>query len=359
MKQSVVVVGAGVIGCAIARELVLGGAACTVVDPRPAGGGATQASAGMLAPYVEAHAGGPMLDLCVRSLDLYDAWIAGLRLEGAAVEYRRIPTFEIALSDDTAEALRGGHGEWLASEDVAREVPDLAPTAGALRNDRHGYVDPRQLTTALADSARTHGAAFVEGRVDRIDRRGETLTVDVGSMTLTADAVVLAAGAWANRIHGVRTPPLRPVRGQLLVHRGGLETASRNARVPAILWGPGCYIVPRERSSGLLIGATVEDAGFDERPTETAAATLFGAASALLDLARRDCGEIRVGLRPATPDELPVIGDDPQCAGIFHASGHYRNGILLAPITARLVADQIAAGHREAALDHFNVARFD
>lgn len=361
VKQSAVVVGAGVIGCAIARELALRGVACTVVDPREPGGGATQASAGMLAPYVEAHAGGPMLDLCVRSLDAYDEWIAGLRAEGAAIEYRRIPTLEIALSRDRAAALRGGCGEWLSPEDVARAVPDLAPTAGALRNDRHGYVDARQLAQALAASAARHGAAFIDARVERVERRNDAMSLDLGHgrrLPAAADAVVLAAGAWSNHIHGVRTPPLRPVRGQLLVHSGGPD-AGTAARLPGILWGPDCYIVPRE-GFDLMIGATVEDVGFDERPSAQARARLFEAAQNLLPgLDPEAIREIRVGLRPATPDELPVLGEDPATPGVFHASGHYRNGILLAPITAKLTVDLIVDGRRDPALDDFRIDRFD
>ena len=363
--KSVVVVGAGVIGCAIARELGLRGARCTFVDPRRAGQGATQASAGMLAPYVEAHGGGPMLDLCVRSLGLYDDWIAGVRRDGVTLggrhdielpDYGRIGTLEIALSPDRAAALRRGHGAWLEPDAVASLVPQLAPTAGALRNDLHGYVDPRQLTDTLAESAESHGVTFVSARVERIDRRGGSLRLDLGAdrAALEADAVVLAAGAWTNRIDGVRTPPVRPVRGQLLLHWGDV------GRIPAILWGPDCYIVPRRYPTHLVIGATVEEAGFDERPTEEATHQLFEAARRLLPrLARESIREVRVGLRPATPDELPVLGEDPSAPGVFHASGHYRNGILLAPITATLIADLILDGRRDAALNHFSVTRFD
>jgi glycine oxidase ThiO len=361
VNRSVVVAGAGIIGCAIARELSARGVACTLVDPRPAGGGATQASAGMLAPYVEAHAGGPMLDLCVRSLDLYDEWIGGLRAEGAAIEYRRIPTLEIALTEERAEAMRSGHGEWMPAAGVARLVPDLAPTAGALRDDRHGYVDARQLVEALAGSAARHGSTFVAARVERIERRGQRFTIDLGPGrdALSSDAVVLTAGAWLNRIRGVRTPPLRPVRGQLLLHHGLLETTQRSVRSPAILWGPDCYIVPREHGPGLMIGATVEEAGFDEQPTESGRAGLLDAACALLPTLARDGVEsVRVGLRPATPDELPVLGDDASEPGVFHASGHYRNGILLSPITATLMADLIADGRRDPALGHFSITRF-
>jgi glycine oxidase ThiO len=357
----VVVVGAGIVGCAIARELARRGARCTVVDPRPPGGGATQASAGMLAPYVEAHTGGPMLDLCVRSLDLYDDWIAQLRGEGTAVEYRRIPTLEIALSPDRAEALRTGRGEWLAPADVARLIPALAATAGALRNDRHGYVDVRELVQALTESATRHGATFIEGRVERVDRRGATHVVNIGraSDALHADAVVLAAGAWSNQIQGVRTPPLRPVRGQLVIYSGNVEGGASLSSLPAILWGPDCYIVPKQRPPFLMIGATVEEAGFDERPTPAGITQLVDAARALLPLERDAIFNVRVGLRPATPDELPVLGDDPAEPGIVHASGHYRNGVLLAPVTAKLIGDLMIDGRRDPALDYFGVTRFD
>ena len=364
-RRRIVIVGAGVVGCAIARELAMRDVRCTVVDPRYAGGGATQASAGMLAPYVEAHAGGPMLDLCVRSLDLYDAWIADVRRDAVALggrddidlpEYGRIGTLEIALSPERAAELRGGHGVWMEPSAVADLVPPLAATAGALRNERHGYVDPRHLTGALAESAESRGVTFISARAERIDRRGGTHTVDLGPghSALEADAVVLAAGAWTNRILGVRTPPVRPVRGQLLLHWGDI------GRIPAILWGPDCYIVPRRHPLHLVIGATVEDAGFDERPTEDGTTRLFEAARRLLPALEKDAiREVRVGLRPATPDELPVLGDDPSEPGVFHASGHYRNGILLAPITAKLITDLVIDGRRDPCLEYFRPDRFD
>lgn len=358
MKEHVIVVGAGIVGCAIARELAVRGVRCTVVDPRPVAGGATQASAGMLAPYVEAHEGGPMLDLCVRSLDLYDGWIARLREERHDIDYARCGTLEIALSDDRASELRGGHGEWLDSEAVAGVVPQLAPTAGALRNLQHGYVNARQLATALARSAAGHDTTFVEARVERIDKRDSKLVLAVGPdhPALQATAVVLAAGAWMNRIEGVRTPPLRPVRGQLLQLSPGL------GRIPTILWGPDCYIVPLKTGVELLVGATVEEAGFDEHTTDQGVSGLYAAARRLLPGLPADSRDVameaRVGLRPATPDELPVLGADPEQPGIVFASGHYRNGILLAPITGNLVADLIVEGTKDPALDTFSPRRF-
>jgi glycine oxidase len=357
VKQTVVVVGAGIVGCSIARELAVRGVQCTVVDPRPVAGGATQASAGMLAPYVEAHEGGPMLDLCVRSLDSYDDWIAALRQEGHAIEYARTGTLEIALTGEHASQLRRGHGEWLDAAAVAREVPQLARTAGALRSPQHGFVNARQLTAALAASAGRHGATFLEARVDRIDRHDGGVAVDVGPdhPGLEAAFVVLAAGAWTNRIRGVRTPPLRPVRGQLLYLTPGLGA------IRTILWGPDCYIVPLQSGTELLVGATVEEAGFDEHATEDAIRDLYSAARRLLPGLPAKANDVsmqpRVGLRPATPDELPVVGIDPDQPGLVFASGHYRNGVLLAPITGRLVADLIVDGTMDSALETFSPAR--
>lgn len=299
-----------------------------------------------------------MLDLCVRSLDAYDGWIAALRQEGHEIDYARCGTLEIALSDEHASQLRRGHGEWLDPDSVAREVPQLSPTAGALRNRQHGYVHARQLTAALAASAGRHGATFLEARVERIDHDADKLAVDVGPdhPKLEADFVVLAAGAWTNRIQGVRTPPLRPVRGQLLHLTPG------RGRITTILWGPDCYIVPLRAGSELLVGATVEEAGFDEHATEDGVRNLYAAARRLLPDLPADPGDVamqpRVGLRPATPDELPVLGMDPGQPGIMFASGHYRNGILLAPITGQLVADAIIQGTRDSALAPFSPARF-
>jgi glycine oxidase len=315
-----VVVGAGIIGCAIARELAARGVACTVIDPRPIGGGATQASAGMLAPYVEAHERGPLLALGVRSLALYDHWIAGLRADsGIDVEYRRIGTLETATN---------------------RSIPE------------HGYVAADQLSTALARAAERGGARFVRDRVIRIARDGGTLIVTGIEHAFAAAHVVLAAGAWANAIEGVRTPPVRPVRGQLL-HLGWTA-----APLPTIVWGPRCYVVPRVDGT-VLVGATVEEAGFDERLTAAGVHQLLDAVCELLPDAR-DATFLgaRVGLRPATPDELPVIGPDPAVPGLIHAAGHYRNGVLLAPITAKLVADVIVDGRLDEALTPFRPDRF-
>ena len=183
----------------------------------------------------------------------------------------------------------------------------------------------------------------MRGRVSRIAKTLNRFLVDTSSGALDADRVVLAAGAWTGAIdvEGASLPPLRPVRGQLL-HLGW-----RGHPIETILWGPECYVVPRLDGT-ILVGATVEDVGFDEHATAAGVRDLLDAAC---DLMPEGWGatflSARVGLRPATPDDLPVIGMDPAVDGLIHASGHYRNGVLLAPITAKLVADVLTHSERD------------
>ena len=358
MKNSVIVVGAGIIGCAVARELAVRGVACTVIDDRPVGGGATRASAGMLAPYVEAHERGPLLDLAVRSLDLYDDWVAAVRREsGIDVEYRRIGTLEVALDPEQAADLRR-HApsdvptEWLEPAAAKAAHPALGSIAGALLTRAHGYVAAPQLAVALAHAAERRGTTFHRARVHRITPRESGVRVITTHGDFDAGTVVIAAGAWGSAIDGVRMPPLRPVRGQLL-HLGW-----HGHPLSTIIWGPRCYIVPRTDGT-LLVGATVEEVGFDERTTAAGVRDLLDAACQLLpDAKGAEFLEARAGLRPATPDELPVLGSDPDTPAIVHASGHYRNGVLLAPITGTVIADLIVDGVRDHCLEAFAPNRF-
>jgi glycine oxidase len=352
----VIVVGSGIIGCAIARELAVRGVACTVFDDRPVAGGATQASAGMLAPYVEAHAGGPLLELGLRSLDLYQTWIAAVRDEsGVEIEYGMIGTLEVALTADRAAELRrdGRHyGGWLEPADVAHTYPQLRETAGALTSEEHGYVAASQLAVALARSAERYGATFERARVLEVARDGDALRVTSTAGVHVAATVVLAAGAWTNAIQGVRTPPVRPVRGQSLT----LEWTAWP--LPTIVWGPDCYVVPRLDGS-VLVGATVEEVGFDERTTDEGIRRLRAAATDLLPVLKNArLIEARAGLRPAAPDDLPVLGSDPDLPGLVHATGHYRNGVLLAPVTAKLIGDLVIDRRSDRALESFRVDRF-
>ena len=340
-----IVVGAGIIGCAVARQLSRRGMRTVVLEARTVGAGATQASAGVLAPYIEAPGEGALQALTVRSLAMYDDFIQAVQREtGTQVEYRRCGTLEVA-GDKMSAARLVALGEWTRSVGidarwidraaVRRLEPAIGPTVGALLVPSHGYVRASQLVAALLASAQLSGASFVSGRrLDRIDYQRDEVTVTAGGASYRARHLVIAAGSWSGVL--ASTTAVKPVRGQLLqLQWQGPPIITR------VLWSESCYIVPWTDGT-LLVGATVEDAGFDERVTATGVHGLLAAARALLPLtAHATFVAARVGLRPGTPSGLPVIERSGEHSSVIYATGHYRNGILLAPLTARLVSDLI------------------
>ena len=365
--SDIIVIGSGIVGSAVAYELARRGASVEIVDDRPVGMGATQASAGVLAPFIEARDGSPLLDLTVRSLDLFDSFMERVVAEsGVAVPYHRTGTLDIATTDDELHALRTT-ADVLARRDVpallmdaqaARvEEPQLGDGAiGGLLIASHGFVAAAELTRALVTAARRHGAQLVEqSRVQRIAHVHGDMIVDTDRGSLTGNAVVLAAGSWSGEIaiDGVKTPiPVRPVRGQLL-HLGWTGTPLRR-----VTWSGRCYLVPWDDGT-LLVGATVEEVGFDERTT---VAGVRGLLDAVCGIVPRACEAgfraARVGLRPATTDGLPIIGPSVAMPNLMYATGHYRNGVLLAPLTAQLVADAMLDSRFDQLLATVSPSRF-
>ena len=365
--SDIVVVGAGIVGCSVAYELARRGVSVQVVDERPAGMGATQASAGVLAPYIEAHENSPFLDLAVRSLGLFDDLIEHVAADsGVAVSYRRTGTLNVAASDDALRTLRstaalltkrGVANELMDAQTARGEEPHLAgDVLGGLLVPIHGFVIASELTRALAAAARRYGAQLLEGgRVRRIARADGDLIVETERGTLTGNGVVLAAGSWSAQIEieGVTVrPPVRPVRGQLL-HIGWNGPALRR-----VTWSERCYLVPWDDGT-MLVGATVEEAGFDERATVAGVRDLLDAACELTPHAwTATFLTARVGLRPATSDDLPIIGPSTVLPNLMYATGHYRNGVLLAPLSAQLVADAMLDNRIDPALAALSPSRF-
>jgi glycine oxidase len=345
----VAVIGAGVIGEAITYELVARGASVTLVDSRGAGLGSTQAAAGMLVPYLEGF-GRPILPLATKSLEMYDAFIDRIsRDAGIGVAYRRTGSLQVATTDEPLEKLqqiagdarRAGLDCELLDARAAREAePQLTPdVSAALYVKTHGFVGAADLSGALAAAAIKHGARVrVPARAQRIASRGDEVEVHLDHDGLvSARHVVLAAGSWSGQIDidGVPPLPIKPVRGQLL------QLACDGPDLNRIIWGPRCYLVPIS-SGSILVGATVEDAGFDERTTVAGVRDLLDAACDLVPhLWQATFVGARVGLRPATTDEMPIIGRSSRVSGLIYATGHYRNGVLLAPFTARAVAELV------------------
>jgi glycine oxidase len=348
MSSDVLVIGSGIIGCAVARELARRGASVRIIDDRPIAMGATQASAGVLAPYIEMRDSTPLLGPAVRSLDQYDEFVSRVSAEsGATIPYRRTGTIDLALNDQEQAALaltasvisRLGIAAHLVDAQTARAQEPLANPAviGGLLVEAHGFVAPTALTRALAESATRHGARVVEpARVRSIAPRGADAIVTTDNGAIACGSVVLAAGSWSGdiSIDGVSAPvPVRPVRGQLLT------LTWLGSRLRRVTWGSRCYLVPWDDGT-VLLGATVEEVGFDERATVAGVHGLLDAARQLLPVAESaEFKGARVGLRPATADGLPIIGRSRALPSLVYATGHYRNGILLAPLTATVVAD--------------------
>jgi len=364
--SDIIVVGAGIVGCAVAYELARRGASVQIVDQRPAGMGATQASAGVLAPFIEAHEES-FLNLTVRSLELFDEFIPRVVAQsGIPVEYKRTGTIDVAVSDaemrhleTTASVLtrRGVGAVLLDAAGVRAEEPQVGDDAvGGLLIGAHGFVAAGELTRALVAAARAHGAQLLEqSRVNRIDARPGEVVVETGRGPLRGHAVVFAPGSWAGQIpiDGVAAPvPVRPVRGQLL------WLAWAGAPLRRVTWSSRCYLVPWDDGT-LLVGATVEEAGFDERATVAGVRDLLDAACEIVPHAWSAGFRLaRVGLRPATSDDLPIIGPSSVVPNLMYATGHYRNGVLLAPLTAQLVADALLENRLDPLLATVSPARF-
>jgi glycine oxidase len=361
----VAVIGAGVIGGSIAYELATRGATVSLFDSRGAGLGATQAAAGMLVPYIEGF-GRPILAMAARSLGMYDAFIERVsRDSGIGVGYQRTGSLQVTLADEPIDGLiataacadAAGIRCTLLDGKQARDAePQLSPDVrfGLLIPD-HGFVAATALLGALLAAAIKRGALVrAPERVGRISRRDEGVELQLEGERMNARHVVLAAGSWSGQVEisGVPALPVRPVRGQLL------ELSSGGPPLRRITWGSRCYLVPAAPGS-VLVGATVEEAGFDERATVAGVHDLLDAASDLGPcLWQAAFAGVRVGLRPAAPDGLPIIGRSKQVPGLVYATGHFRNGVLLAPLTARVVADLVLENREDAELHTASPQRF-
>jgi glycine oxidase len=279
---------------------------------------------------------------------MYDRFVARVVGDSAGpVEYERSGTLQVALDSQEAAALcamartfvdAGIDHALLDPAEARRLEPTLREGVTAVLHVRdQGYVAVGALTQALAGAAAARGAVLLTEPVLSI-AGGDSPSVSTPSQTLRADAVIVAAGSWSSTVSTPDADIVRPIRGQIVQLRAGSRPASR------IIWGGRCYIVPW-RDGTVLAGATVEDVGFDESATASGVQELLAASIALMP-ALRDAAfeQVRVGLRPMTRDELPAIGPSSRMRGVFYATGHYRNGVLLAPLTASLVADLVVDG---------------
>jgi len=369
-RPRVVIIGAGVIGLGIAWRLA-GRAAVTVFDRAKAGSGASHAAAGMLAACCEAEPGEEALVALGReSQARWPAFADELsRATGIDVELRREGTLVLALTaDDQAEIAHRLEFqrqldlplEWLSAAQTRAREPHLAgKIAGALFSAQDHQVDNRKLAQALRAAAEAAGVTIHEHRpVKEIvvqGGRAKGVALEDGTIA-AADIVVLAAGAWSRGIAGLppdRRPPVRPVKGQMLA----LQMDPAAPLLTHVLWAPGAYLVPR-RDGRLIVGGTVEEQGFDDKITAGGMLTLLEAAwRAVPAIEELPVAEIWVGHRPGSRDDAPILGPGP-AEGLVYATGHHRNGILLAPVTADAIARLVLDDVVEPAIKPFGLERF-
>lgn len=378
----IVIVGGGISGLAIGWYLARAGRAVSVFERDAAGHGATWAAAGMLAAHVEAEPGEErLLPLLLESRAMWAEFGRDLEAaSGLAVDYRDEGTLVVALDRDDTERLKfsydyhrsmGLEMEWLSGAEARRLEPHLASgVAAGVFSPLDHQVDNRKVVVALkAAFVKAGGALREHAEVEEILVEGGAVRgVLVGGERVEAEAVVIAAGAWSRNLKGLPDhlrPPVRPVKGQML----SLVMPADAPLLRHVVWGPGTCLVPR-KNGRLFVGATVEEMSFDTNMT----------AGGVYDLLRRawetlpgiydlPIDEMWAGLRPTSRDDAPLLGpvSGPltgagevvgEAAGLIMATGHHRNGILLAPITARAISHYILTGELGEDIKPFAPTRF-
>lgn len=359
------VAGGGLIGGAIALELALAGMRVALFDQGEPGQQASWAGAGILSPAPESSATIPMLPLGKASMALYPEFVARVEeISGQSVGFRAKGTLQALFSRDAARELSTHvalhHGWGLRAEAVsgneARELePALSPEleAAILRPDE-ASVDNRALMQAILKAARKSGVEICAGSAVRGIWREKQLCrgLLLENEKVSAQWTIIAAGAFCATIAGVDAyAPVLPAKGQMVSLRG------ERTNIERVLWSDHLYLVPRN-DGRILAGATVEYVGFDKEVTAGALAKLLSAAIELApDLAHARVEESWAGLRPDSPDHLPILGPT-DIDGLLLATGHFRSGILLTPITARLIREWITEQRVSIAWERFSPLRF-
>ncbi|MEU5342229.1 glycine oxidase ThiO [Streptomyces sp. NPDC020766] len=372
--SDVLVVGGGIIGLVTAWRAAQRGFTTALVDPEP-GGGAAQVAAGMLAAVTELHYGEQtLLGLNLASARRYPDFAAELtEATGQDLGYRQCGTLAVALDADDRAHLRELHAlqrrsglesEWLSGRECRRLEPMLAPgVRGGLRVDGDHQIDPRRLAGALVTACERAGVAFHRTWADRLtvvrDRAAGVVTAD--GTALSAGQIVLAGGSLSGRLTGVPDdvlPPVRPVKGQVLrltVPKRFAPFLSRSVR--AVVRGSHVYLVPRENGE-LVVGATSEELGWDTTVTAGGVYELLRDAHELVPgITELPLTETRAGLRPGSPDNAPLLGPT-ELPGLLLATGHYRNGVLLTPITGDAMAHALTTGELPDEARPFTPRRF-
>lgn len=357
----VLIAGGGIIGAACARAAALRGLRVLICEPGPDPAAASAASAGILAPQIESS-DESLRALGLRARELYSPLAASLaETTGIDIGLWRDGVASLAFTEPEAERLQdavahqrqaGLRCDWLEANDVADRFPAAAPCLGALFAPEDGAVDAPELTRALHADAKRLGVRVVSSRVNRINTiLGRAIGVEIPAGKIKAEHVVIAAGAWSPQInHLPRHLPVEPVRGQM-------AAAPWPTTMPrTVLYYDHGYVLARGGEA--LFGSTMEHAGFHGGVTESGVAQIVAAARRLLPSLPATPTRTWSGLRPLTPDGRPIVGPDPDVRGLWYATGHGRNGVLLAALTGEIIASLITSGESEIEIASLAPERF-
>ncbi len=366
-----VIIGGGIIGCAIAWRLGQAGLRVAVIERGEIGREASWAAGGMLAPLAEANQADAFFALAVASRAMYAAFAHELReITGIDIEYRTEGTLHLALSDADEEELEhrwqwqheaGLNSKKLSVDCVLKLEPSLTPKLRwALKFPEDHQVDNRRLMLALEVAARKAGVEFwlhtEAAQVAIANSQVSSLITTQGE--IKTHTVIIAAGCWSSLVKtnsntAIKNFFVEPVRGQMV---------ALQIPVPAlqhVVYSSNSYLVPR-LGGYVIAGSTTENVGYDKRVTASGIASIIDRAIEIAPaLAGQALRETWAGLRPKTRDDWPILGADPQIKGLVYATGHYRNGILLTPITAQVIGELVTRGESSINSKPFNISRFD
>lgn len=371
MNEKVLIIGGGVIGLTLARELHKKGfKKITILERGELGRESSYAAAGMLAPQAETDEISPFFDLCSESNKLYPNFAEELLDEtDIDIELDRSGTLYLAFSEKDVSEIRrrfewqskaGLQVEHLTAQDARRAEPFISPDVlEGLFFPNDWQIENRRLLHALEKCAEINGIEIRENTEIKtlLIENGKIVGVETADEKFWAEKVIIATGAWTSLIKTGESfpplPPVKPIRGQMLK----FHTAKRLFQ--RVIYSPRGYIVPRKLGN-ILAGATVEDVGFDKTVTENGINTVWQNALEIVpSLASLPFDDKWAGLRPFSADGFPILGGFPGIEDLFVATAHYRNGILLAPITAKILAEKIAENRQSKYLDIFGVERFE
>jgi glycine oxidase len=360
-----IIVGGGVIGLSIARSMALRGVRnICVIERQECGTEASFAAAGMLAPQAEADNPDEFFQLLCRSRDLYPDWASTLKAEtGIDIELDLTGTIYLSFNEDEEQELHqrfewqakaGLSAERLTTAEVRRLEPQIsASVTGALLFPRDVQVENRRLLAALATSVQDLGVSVMNGTnvEEVVVSAGRVSGVQTNKGLIQSPTVVIAAGAWSD-LNGAMKFPVEPVRGQMVC------LSAKPQLTRHVIYSPRGYLVPRQ-DGRLIAGSTTERVGYLKMVTAGGVKSILMNASEISPaIERLPVATSWAGLRPRAPDGLPLLGPCDEIEGLIYATGHYRNGILLAPLTGELIAEMVVDGRISGELATFSPNRF-